>query len=359
LNRFIRFPWTVYRDSLCWVPPLQTEVKRVLSSENPFYRHAKKNLFLAWRKDRLVGRIAAIVDDNHITTHSEKVGFFGFFESIADWEVARALTDAAADWLREQGMERILGPMNPSTNEECGFLIDGFDSPPAFMMPYTFPYYPRLMEQLGLQKIKELVAYRLPLDQAIPNWLPGMVKRISRREPGFRVRPVDLKDFQEEILRFKEVYNSAWGKNWGFVPMTDEEFNFMAKRLRPLIVPALILVGLADGQTAGFALTLPDYNQVLIHLRGSLFPLGWLKFFWYRRKMTRIRCMTVGVKAEYRNRGLTALLFLESLKAALDLRYRDAEVSWILEDNLLARRAAEMAGGVVYKRYGLYGKDLF
>lgn len=313
---------------------------------------------MAWKQDRLVGRIAAIIDENHIRTHEEKEGFFGFFESFEDPEVVHALLDAAASWLGERGMGKMVGPMNPSTNEECGFLIDGFDSPPAFMMPYNFPYYSRLMERLGLHKVKELVAYRLRLDKEIPDWLSSMVDQVRKREPGLSVRPLNLRHLKKEIERFKEVYNSAWNKNWGFVPMTDEELDFMARRLKPIAVPDLILIGMAEGQTTGCTLALPDYNQVLIHLRGTLFPLGWLKFLWYRRKMTRVRFMTLGVKENYRKSGISALLFLESLRAALGHHYREAEISWILEDNLPARRSAEKAGAVVSKRYALYGKDL-
>lgn len=358
LGEFVRLPRTIYCKNPYWVPPLDREVKKILSAENPFYQHAEKTLYLARRGSRPVGRIAAVIDQHYIRIHKEKVGFFGFFESLDDNEVARALMGTAANWLRERGMTAVLGPINPSTNEECGFLIDGFDSAPSFMMPYNPPYYLSLMERLQFLKIKELLAYRMTLDREMPEWVPAMVGRIAKRTPGLVVRPINLKDFPKEIERFKEIYNSAWEQNWGFVPMTDEEFDFMAKRMRPLIVADLTFLAMANGEPAGFNLTLPDYNQALVHLEGSLFPFGWLKFLRHQRKITRVRSIAVGVREPYRKTGLIVLLFLESLKACSKFPYREAEISWILEDNVAARRAAEMAGAIVYKRYALYKKDI-
>jgi hypothetical protein len=247
--------------------------------------------------------------------------------------------------------------MNPSANEECGLLIEGFDRPPSFMMPYNPPYYLDLMDRVGLEKIKELLAYRFSIAE-IPDWLEKLAQKIARREPGFRVRVMNPREFTAELEHFKEIYNSAWEKNWGFVPMTDEEIDFMAQRIRPLIVPNLIFLATVNGRPAGLNLSLPDYNQVLIHLGGKLFPVGWLKFLWYRKKINRVRAMVLGVKAEFRKSGILALLLYESMKGGIGTRYREAEISWVLEENTGSRRVAEMVGSTIDKRYAIYGKSL-
>jgi len=359
LDRFIRFPWKVYDGDPNWVPPLLSEVKFILGSTNPFFEHAEAAYFLARKHGEIVGRIAAIIDRNHIAVHNEQAGFFGFFECLPDPEAADGLLQAASHWLKARGMDIMRGPMNPSTNDECGFLLEGFDSPPMIMMTYTPAYYLDYMERSGLSKAKDLLAYiSVIADVSAGDRLERLATAVREKMPGLVVRPANMKKFRAELDAVKEVYNSAWSRNWGFVPMTDKEIESMAKRLKPLIVPELLLMAEVDGKPAGFYMAVPDYNQVLSRINGRLGPLGVMKFLWYSRTISDIRVLTVGVKEEYRKRGIEALLYLQSFKAAKRKGYQRAELSWILEDNTLMKKGCEFMGGKVYKKYRIYEKRL-
>ncbi len=359
-NEFIRFPWKVYQGNPHWVPPLKSDVAFLLNEKkNPFFHHAEAACFLARKNGETVGRIAAIIDRNHIEFHNEPVGFFGFFECLPDCAVARGLLDRAASWLKERDIEIMRGPMNPSTNDECGFLLEGFDSPPMIMMTYTPAYYLDYMELCGLTKARNLYAYLTVIrDVAAGERLERLAAAVKRRVPGLTVRPANMRQFRKEVETVKQIYNSAWGHNWGFVPMTDAEIGAMAKRLKPLIVPELMLMAEVDGKPAGFIVTLPDYNQVLAKLNGALGLLGIAKFLWYSRKISDIRVMVMGVTKEYRKKGIEGLLYLESFKAAVKKGYERAELSWILEDNILMQRGCELMGGKLYKKYRIYEKKI-
>lgn len=359
VDRFIRFPWKVYQGDPNWVPPLISDMKFVLGDENPFFRHAEAAYFLARKNGDVAGRIAAIVDRSHINLHKEQAGFFGFFECLPDVAVARALLDAAAAWLKERDIDIMRGPMNPSTNDECGFLLEGFDSPPMIMMTYTPPYYLDYMERCGLIKSRDLYAYISVIkDVSSAGRLERLSSGVRARVPGLVVRPADMKNFRKELAAVKDIYNSAWGHNWGFVPMTDEEIDSMAKRLKPLIVPELLIMAEVDGRPAGFFMAVPDYNQVLRRINGRLGPLELFKFLWYSRRISDIRVLTLGVKEEFRKKGIEGLLYLESFKAAVRRGYKRAEMSWILEDNMPMRRGCELMGGKVYKKYRIYEKGI-
>ncbi len=360
LDRFIGFPWEVYRGDPNWVPPLRREMKFILGTRNPFFHHAEAAYFLATDRDRVVGRVGAIIDRNHINIHKEQAGFFGFFECLPDPEVAERLLDAAASWLRERQIEIMRGPMNPSTNDECGFLLEGFDSPPMIMMTYTPRYYLEFMERCGLKQAKDLYAYIIsPINEVTAGGrLEKLARSVTARVPGLTVRPLNLKKFTEELERIKDIYNAAWSHNWGFVPMTNEEIDSMAERLKPLIVPELALMAEVDGQPAGFMLTVPDYNQVLRRMDGKLGPLGILKFLWYSRKITDLRVMIMGVREEYRRKGFEGVMYLESFRSAMKKGYERAEMSWILEDNVLVQRGCELMGGRLYKKYRIYEKNI-
>ncbi len=359
LNRFIRFPWKVYGGNANWVPPLISEMKFILGDENPFFRHAEAAYFLARKNGEVVGRIAAIIDHNHIKIHNERAGFFGFFECLPDVAVARELLDAAAAWLKERDIAVMRGPMNPSTNDECGFLLEGFDSPPMIMMTYTPPYYLDYMERCGLGKAKDLYAYiTIIKDVAAGGRLEQLASKVKTRLPGLTIRAMNMKHFNRELAAVKDIYNSAWEKNWGFVPMTDEEIDSMAKRLKPLVVPELAVMAEIDGKPAGFMLTVPDYNQVLARLNGKIGPLEIIKFLWYSRKISDIRVIIMGVKEEYRKKGIEGLFYLESFKAAQRRGYLRTEMSWVLEDNVLVQKGCELMGGKLYKKYRIYEKRL-
>ncbi|MCK9419529.1 MAG: hypothetical protein M0R70_09150 [Nitrospirae bacterium] len=359
MDQFIRFPWKVYQGDPNWVPPLLSEMKFVLSDKNPFFKHAEAAYFIARRNGDVVGRVAAILDRNHINIHNEQAGFFGFFECLPDVVIARALLAAAAAWLRERAIEIMRGPMNPSTNDECGFLLEGFDSPPMIMMAYTPPYYLDYMEQCGLVKSKDLYAYiAIIKDVKSGERLEKLASAVKARIPGLVVRPADMKNFARELESVKEIYNSAWSHNWGFVPMTNEEIESMAKRLKPLIVPELLIMAEVNKSPVGFYMAIPDYNQVLKKLNGKMGPLEIVKFLWYSRKISDIRVLTMGVKEEYRKKGIEGLLYLEPFKAALRKGYKRAEMSWVLEDNALMQKGCEFMGGKLYKKYRIYEKRI-
>src|SRR5512135_3086095 len=279
MNEFIRFPWKVYQGNPNWVPPLMSEVKFVLSQKNPFFQHAEAAYFLARKNGETVGRIAAIIHRNHINIHNEQAGFLGFFECLPDVAIARDLLDAAAAWLKERDIEIMRGPVNPSTNDECGFLLEGFDSPPMIMMTYTPPYYLDYMEQCGMVKAKDLFAYISVIkDVSAAPRLEKLASAIKAHLPGLVIRPANMKKFRKELEAVKDIYNSAWGHNWGFVPMTDEEIESMAKRLKPLIVPELLIMAEVNGSPAAFFMAVPDYNQGLSKINGRLGPLELIKF---------------------------------------------------------------------------------
>lgn len=360
MNEFIRFPWKVYQGNPHWVPPLRRDAEFLLSEKkNPFFQHAEAACFLARRNGETVGRIAAIIDRNHIEFHNEQTGFFGFFECLPDCAVARELLDTAARWLKERDIEIMRGPMNPSTNDECGFLLEGFDSPPMIMMTYTPAYYLDYMERCGLTKARDLYAYLTVIrDVAAGGRLERLASAVKARVPGLTVRPANMRRFQKEVEAVKQIYNSAWSHNWGFVPMTDAETESLAKRLQPLIVPELMIMAEVNGKPAAFFVAIPDYNQVLGKLNGALGPVAIAKFLWYSRKIDAIRVMAMGVAEEFRKKGIEGLLYLESFKAAVKKGYERAEFSWILEDNILTQRGCELMGGKLYKKYRIYEKKI-
>ena len=359
IERFIRFPWSVYEGNPLWVPPLIHEMRFLLSARNPFFQHAEAALFIAVNGNTTLGRIAAIIDHNHINIHKEQTGFFGFFECLPGTDIAQNLLNAASQWLKERGLETMRGPMNPSTNDECGFLLEGFDSTPMIMMPYTPPYYIRQMEDCGMDKSKDLYAYISVIkDVSAGKRLERLAAGVHERVPGLTVRPADLKNFARELAAVKDIYNSAWSRNWGFVPMTEEEIDSLAKRLKPLIAPDLLIMAEVDGEPVAFLMGVPDYNQVLKRINGRLGPSGIMKFLWYSRKITDLRVMTMGVKESYRKRGIEGLLYLEVFRAAMRRGYEKAEMSWVLEDNVLMHRGCELMGGSLNKKYRIFEKRL-
>ena len=362
LDEFLRLPWRIYRDDPVWVPPLLHDQRTLLDREkHPFHQHADVEYFLARDAGgEPVGRIAAIVNHLHNEFHEERVGFFGFFESIDDAAVARALLDAAEAWLRERGMQAVRGPMNFSTNEECGLLVEGFEHPPVVMMTHNPPYYEALLRGAGYAKEKDLLAWDLDPTKhggAPPERLERSEERLLRRA-GVTIRPLRMKDFDRELARVEEVYNDAWERNWGFVPMTSAEFAFMAKQLKPVVDPGLCLIMESGDEPVGFALALPDFNQALRHIDGRLLPFGIFKLLWHKRKIDRCRVITLGVKQRLRGRGLDALMYLYYFREAPRLGYPRGECSWILEDNLEMSRALERMGAYPYKTYRILGKPL-
>jgi len=354
LMTFVRFPWEIYQGDRYWVPPLIKDQLLKFNPSHPFRSHSQMILFLAYRGGKILGRIAGIIDHNYIEFHQEKLGFFGFFESIPDAEVAGILLSRVADWLKEHGMEKMAGPMNPSTNDECGLLVEGFDASPCLMMPYNPRTYPSLLEGFGLKKRMDLYAYFLEESSLHLDRLYRITERLRKREPRLRVRPIDLRHFDKELKIIKEIYNQAWSKNWGFVPLTDEEINLLAKELKPLVVSDLVLFAYWEEEPVGFSVSLPDYNEVLKHLNGKIGLLGALKFLYYSKKIKKVRVMLLGVKQTFQKKGVEGLLYIETFKRGDRKDYHQAECSWILEENVLMQHGIEAMGGKRYKTYRIY-----
>ena len=359
MRRFIRFPLELYRGDPNFVPHLTLERKQFFDPDkNPIFRFIEAEYLLAFDEaGELAGRISAHVNRRHNGYWNESAGCFGFFECVPRMEVAAALTDAAEQWLGGREIEVIRGPFNFSTNEECGFLAEGFDSPPNIMMPYTKPYYLEMMERQGYRKAKDLLALDYHYQGCVPEYLVRFSRRIRERT-GVRVRSLDLDDFEAEIERALRVYNEAWQDNWGFVPMTEEQFRHMARELRPIIDPAVALIAEKDGEPVGFSLSLPDYNQILRRLNGRLLPFGWARLLLGRNTIDRIRVITLGVVEKYRNRAIDVLLYHDTFQNGNRQGYWSCEMSWILEDNAKMIRAMKRMGAEPYKTYRIYEKSL-
>jgi GNAT superfamily N-acetyltransferase len=358
LNRFIRFPWRVYAGNPYWVPPLLMDMKdRLDRRKHPFFEHAEGDYFLALRGGDTVGRIAAVIDRNHNAAHNETTAFFGLYESLNDREAAPALVNAAAGWAQERGMTRLRGPMNFSMNDECAFLLEGFEAPPVVMMPYNPPYYLELMDACGLAKAKDLYAFRKDKSRILSEKAEEFLNRL-RAANTFTFRSPKKATLQDEGRKIAEVYNSGWRHNWGFVPWTEREMAHMVRNLGWLADLDLVIFAEHDGRTAGFAFALPDYNQVLIRMNGRIFPFGLFKFLAGRRRIKGVRALVFGVIPEFMHTGLAYLLYDEFEKAIIRKGYEWCELSWQLEDNEAINRFAASIGAALYKRYRIYEKDI-
>jgi hypothetical protein len=364
LEAFIRFQFHLYRDDPYWVPPLLSERRDHFSTKkNPFFEHAAAQLWVAKRGDEIVGRIAAIDDEMHRQVWNDNLGFFGEFETINDQAVAQALLGAASHWLAARGRTAMRGPMNLNINDECGLLVDGFDGRPVVMMPYNPPYYAPLLEEYGLAKAKDLYAYKVDIARFGPELenLPARVKRVAKIAQdryGIRVRKLVRKRLDEEVDLIKPVYREAWAQNWGAVPMTDAEFDHLAHNLAMIVDDDLCYLAFEGDRPIGCSITLPDLNQVAAKMKGGLFPFGWYHYLFGRRNITGLRVLIMGVLQEHRLKGVEALFYQETCRAAVKKGFEWAEMSWILEDNYNIRRGIEMMGGEIYRTYRFYEKPI-
>ncbi len=362
LKKFINCQWNFYKDDKNWVPPMKSERKKVLDvKNNPFYEHSEIQLFLAESGNEIVGRIAAIVNYNHNKTHNDKVGFFGFFESIDNQEVATALFDAAADWLRKKGMDAIRGPENPSMNDEIGLLVDGFDSPPVIMMTYNPKYHIGLIENYGFQKAKDLYAYQLIYGKFQSDKLLRM-QEIIRKRYDVTIREVNFKNknqLKKDVDTFKDVYNAAWVPNWGFVKWTDAEMDFIAQDLKTVADPSLAIIAESKGEIAGFALALPDINQCLIHNKsGSMLGAIW-HLLTKKKTINNVRIIALGIVPKFQKSGIDSVLYYELGVRGHKMGAEFGEASWVLEDNeMMNRGLTSTMNGKVYKTYRLYEKKI-
>ncbi len=358
VKRFIKFAWQIYKNDSTWVPPLLMDRRKLMDRKNnPFYKNADAEFFLAYRDGKIVGRIGAIVSHRHNKEHNENIGFFGFFECINDQSVANALFEKATQWLKARGIQAVRGPATPSVNDEYGLLIDGFDKPPAVLMPYNPAYYCALIEKIGFRKIKDLYSYHLSQETAVTERLERVAETVKRRE-GLTFRGLNMSKFKEEVNLIKAIYNRAWVYNWGSVPMTDEEFDALAKDLKPVVVPELIVIAEYKGEPIGFALSIPDLNIALKHNRGGYLLPGLYNLMKYKKKIDTVRIIVLGVVRERQKSGAASVLFYETAKRAAALGYLFGEAGWVLEDNAMMNRSAEFLNGKRYKTYRIYQMSL-
>ncbi len=357
LNDFIKLPYELYKNYELWVPPLLSDQKKFFNPEkNPYYRHSEVQLFLAYKDGKPVGRISAQTNTQHNNFHNDKVGFFGFFESIDDEEVANGLLKAAEDWNKNKGMDTLRGPMNFSVNNECGTLVDGFETPPYIMMTHNFSYYDALIKKSGYKKSMDLLAYLLKADPIPPKL--ERVGKLAIKKNSFEIRCLDKKNLKRDIELVFEIYSKAWEKNWGFVPDTREEFDQTVKDLLPVVDSELVYLAFADGKPVGFSVALPNFNFVLKKMNGHMNPVSLAKALYYKSKIPTVRVITMGVVHEYQKRGIDAAFYYKTFETCRKKGFWGGELSWILETNLMMNRIAEMLGADPYKRYRIYDKEI-
>lgn len=359
LNTFIKCQWNFYKNDPHWVPPLLMERKTLLNKDkNPFFQNASADYFIAESNGEIVGRIAAIKNDVHLKYHNDDSGFFGFFECINDQNVANALFDTAKKWLKEKGLKRMLGPANPSSNDEWGMLLEGFDDTPRMLMTYNPKYYLDLCENYGMTKAKDLYAYKLENHKVMSSEKLKRVQQLAKDRYRLKISQLDMKNFAKELEKVKYVYNKAWAPNWGFVPMSDAQIDAMAKDLKQLVEPSLVLFGEIDNQLIGFALVMLDYNQIFKEMNGRLLPFNFLKLYTKKKEITWARIITLGIIPEHQKKGLDAVFYWEIVNRAHAVGIDLGEASWILEDNEMMNRGAFVMGGDLYKKYRIWQTEL-
>ncbi|HLG42988.1 MAG TPA: N-acetyltransferase [Planctomycetota bacterium] len=359
MKAFLHLPFSIYPDDPNWVPPLLASERKLLDRRrHPFHRHAEVEYFLARRDGRWVGRIAAIVNREHLKAQNDGAGFWGFFESERDPEIGSALFGRAEAFLRSRGLARSRGPMNFSVNETCGLLVDGFDSPPYIMMPHNPPWYAELVEKAGYAKAVDLLAFRLTRDEALQKSPPPEKLETPAFLKGVKFRCIDRKRLREEIKLVNVLFNDAWSGNWGFVPMTEPELEFMADDLKMILDPRLTYVAEVEGRPIAFAIALPNINPLIKKIRGRLFPFGWLRLLLGAKKVDSFRVCLLGVRKDHQKSGIGILFCFKLFKDGLKAGARAAEMSWILETNRGMIAPLERMGATPYKRYRIYEKPL-
>ncbi|GAA5523042.1 GNAT family N-acetyltransferase [Aliifodinibius salicampi] len=358
-KRFIEFPYEHYEGDEHWIAPLKMEQKKLIDEDkNPFFENAEIALFLVEEGEELKGRIAAIIDHRYNEHHNDKTGFFGFFECVDDQTVANLLLKVASDWLRERGRTKMMGPANPSMMDEVGILVEGFEYDPSIMMPYHKAYYDKLIKNAGLSKAMDLYAFRVTQGTVNLDRMYRAEELVRRRIRRLDIREIDLKNLEQEVQIVRHIYNKAWSGNWGFIPLNEEELEDLAKDLKLILDPKVAHIAEVDGEPVAFSIGLPDLNQALKHMDGTLFPTGIFKLLWYRRKINRIRTALMGVLPEYQGKGIDALLHKEAIINGKEVGYKSSELSWVLESNKGMISVAEKIGARREKTYRMYSKEL-
>lgn len=361
LTQFIDFPHELYKDDPNYVPMIFMEQEALLNpKKSPFLKHSEAIYYLAVQNDKIVGRIAAIKNNNHINFTGLKEGFFGFFDTINDYEVAKSMLDAATKWLKAHGLNKVLGPANFSTNETVGLLIENFEEPAFIMNTYNYPYYIDILEKFGFTKSTDLLCYEI-ITANTPNSIIEIGEKLEKRlaERGIVIRKINMKKFTEEINKFLPVYNASWAENTGFVPMTDAEVVQIGKDLKPVVDKDFIYFAEKDGKIIGVSLTIPNVNEIQINVkRGRLLPFGVFKILFGLKKIKSVRVLALGTLKEYRRLGIDVCFYAKCIKTAKEKGIVRAEASWILEHNAMMNRALEHINGKVYRKYRIYGKSI-
>lgn len=357
VRNFVNLPYALFWNDPFWTGELIDSTHHTLSPAHPFWLHGERTLFMAYQDGRPVGRIAAIINRAHNSFHGENCGFFGFFDCENNAEIAKALLTKAEDFLRSKGMDKIVGPVNPSTNETCGMLIDAFDLPPMIMMPYNPPYYPNFMEAACYTKAKDLFAFRIDPNKGLPERYTKLLDRIMRSNK-IKIHKVNVKELESEIAKLKNIYNTAWEKNWGFVPMSGEEINELAHSIKPILKPDFLYFATYENEPAGFVLILPNLNPAFKAVSGKITVLNFLKFILAAKSTKNGRLLTLGVKKEFRNKGIELALIKQAMDTGAKLKWQWGEMSWTLEDNEQINKTITSVGGEKYKTYRLYTKKL-
>ena len=361
LQNFINFPHDLYRGDKNYVPMLQMAAKEIFSKKkNPFFEHSEVQNYLAYKNGKIVGRISAVRNNNYNDYHNSNVGFFGFYDVIDDFEVSKALFEVVEKWQRDHKFDSIIGPSNFSTNDTAGLLIDGFDSPPIVEMAYNKPYYQTHLEKFGFKKDMDMFAYMIYAkdvsDRSVK--LAGLISQRLEKK-GIKIRSINMKDFKNEVSLIKEVYNKAWENNWGFIPATDKEFDFIAEGLKMIVNPEYVLMAENEGKLVGFALTIPNINEITISFKnGKLFPFNIFKLLMRKKKTKYVRIITLGIVEDFRKIGIEAVFYAKIIEAARKNNLIGGEASWILENNEMMVTAAEKLNGVKYKTYRMFAKKL-
>ncbi len=358
LKLFVSIPSIIYKNDLFYVPQLiNEEIKLIDTKNNPFYKNAEIQLFVAYKDRKIAGRIAAIINKRHNLIHKDKVGFFGFFESVNDFYVAKGLLQKAEEYLKSRGMNYIRGPMNPSMNETCGILIKGFFQEPVFMMPYNRKYYTELIEKCGFKKDKDLYAFYV----STLNKPKGSMEKLAnyvQKKHSITLRNFSKKHFDRDIEIIHNLYSKAWEGNWGFVPPTLEELKYGTEDFKKIAPEELVIIAEKENKACGFSAIVPDFNQVLKKLNGKITPINALKALYLIKKIDNYRLITLGVLPEYRKMGVDLLLYFKSFEAVEKRRGRGGELSWTLEDNSSINKPIEKMNAEHYKTYRIYGKSI-
>lgn len=361
-NDFLQTPFLLHKHDPNWVPPLQITTKHILDKKNPFYKQAEVILWVAYIHNKPVGRIAGIINHLHNQYYDEKIAFWGFFEAENSHKITSALFKQVEQWAIERGLKALRGPMNPSINYECGLQISAFDSKPFVMMPQNPDYYPHLVEQQGYDKIKDLQAWIVNMQDVKIDTKKIQIIKALQQKYQVTIRPLNMKNFANEIKLIANIYNDAWGENWGYLPLDLDEFSYLAADLKSIIMPNFVYIAEIAGEPCGFSVAIPDLNQVLLNIRnGKLLPFNFLKLIWnikIKKVINQGRIPLLGVLKKYQHIPIGGMLYYEYMEAAKLTKCVRGEFSWILEDNIAMQTGLKLVNASHYKTYRIYEKRL-